>query len=195
MTENLTHSLLAARSDGIQFAAENPTGGLIRRPFMQNPDWLQHTQCLTVDYCAYGHPVKKPTNIWISEFAWSPAGETGDGRCNNSCNSGYTDAATGRWKHGVVLAGRGDRALRSAAISPPYTTQQKNSVPKLLQQENITAALSTSTDKRKAVIDLFAGYGSLRETAKEHGLTYLGTVHRRRPQGLHEEEEMNPRYD
>ena len=40
MTENLTHSLLAARSDGIQFAAENPTGGLIRRPFMQNPDWL-----------------------------------------------------------------------------------------------------------------------------------------------------------
>ena len=62
MTENLSHSLLAARKHGMHFAQENPTGGLSRGPFMHNPDWLQHTHCLTGDYCAYDHPVKKPTN-------------------------------------------------------------------------------------------------------------------------------------
>ena len=169
LTENMTHSLLAARGHGIQFAAENPTGGMIRRPFMHNKEWLEHTHCLTVDYCAYDHPVKKPTNIWISEFAWSPTGSTGDGRCNNACGSGHINSDTGRYIHDVVLAGRGDRAL-----SPPHISQQKNSVPKLLQQEILTAAMSKSNGKRNIVIDLFAGYGSLRETVKEKGLIYVG---------------------
>ena len=173
LTENLSHSLLAARKHGMHFAQENPTGGLSRRPFMHNPDWLQHTQCLTVDYCAYDHPVKKPTNIWISEFAWVPSGTTGNGRCNNACNSGHKSASTGRYVHDAVLAGRGDRSL-----SPPHIAQQKNSVPRLLQEEIITAALSASADSasgvaRNVVIDLFAGYGSLRTVVKEHGLQYV----------------------
>jgi len=75
--------------------------------------------------------------------------------------------------HDAVLAGRGDRSL-----SPPHIAQQKNSVPKLLQEEIITAALSASADSasgvvRNVVIDLFAGYGSLRTVVKEHGLQYV----------------------
>ena len=53
MTENLTHSLMKAAEDhDIQYAMENPTKGVVRRPFMQSPEWLEHTQCMTVDYCA-----------------------------------------------------------------------------------------------------------------------------------------------
>ena len=75
--------------------------------------------------------------------------------------------------HDAVLAGRGDRSLK-----PPHITQQKNSVPKLLQEEIITAALSASAGSangvvRNVVIDLFAGYGSLRTVVKEHGLHYV----------------------
>ena len=75
--------------------------------------------------------------------------------------------------HDAVLAGRGDRSLKL-----PHITQQKNSVPKLLQEEIITAALSASAGSangvvRNVVIDLFAGYGSLRTVVKEHGLHYV----------------------
>ena len=87
--------------------------------------------------------------------------------------SGHTSATTGRHVHDAVLAGRGDRSLK-----PPHITQQKNSVPKLLQEEIITAALSASAGSangvvRIVVIDLFAGYGSLRTVVKEHGLHYV----------------------
>jgi len=170
MTENLTHSLMKARElYNIHYAVENPAGGMSRRPFMQNPDWLQHTQCLIVDYCAFNHPVKKPTNIWISEMTWTPTGETGDGRCNQACSSGSIDPVTHKHRHNTVLAGRGDRALK-----PPHIDRQKNSVPALLQQELLKAAMLAADGNRKIVIDLFAGYGSMRKVTEEFGLQYVG---------------------
>ena len=64
LTENLGYSLMAAKKDhGIEFAQENPTGGMSRRPFMQSPEWLECTQCTTIDYCTYRHAAKKPTNV------------------------------------------------------------------------------------------------------------------------------------
>ena len=170
LTENLTHTLLDAHTaEVIQCAVENPTGGMSRRPFMNNPDWLQHTQCLVVDYCAFKHPVKKPTNIWISETTWEPKGETGNGRCNQACSSGSIDPETKRHRHYAVLAGRGDRGLQ-----PPRIQQQKNSVPALLQREILQAVIRAANNDRKIVIDFFAGYGSMRKVAEELGLTYVG---------------------
>jgi hypothetical protein len=168
-TENLTHSLMKAAEDhDIQYAMENPTKGVVRRPFMQSPEWLEHTQCMTVDYCAYGHTVKKPTNIWISEFAWVPVGNTGNGRCQENCGAGKINDSTGRYIHDAVIAGRGDRPIATSNVR-----KSKCSVPKQLLQEILSAASTAERSHRKIVIDLFAGYGSMREVAEERGLTYV----------------------
>ena len=48
-----------------------------------------------VDYCAWNHPYKKPENIWVSEFGWTPTGITGNGRCGDNCESGSVRPDTG----------------------------------------------------------------------------------------------------
>ena len=131
---------------------ENPTKGVVRRPFMQSPEWLKHTQCTTVDYCAYGHTVKKPTNIWISEFAWMPVGNTGNGRCQGKCGAGKINESTGRYIHDAVIAGRGDRPI----VTPDFR-KSKCSVSKHLLQEILSAASTAKRNHRKIVIYLFAG--------------------------------------
>ena len=169
MTENLTHSLMHAADEyDIRFAVENPTNGVVRRPFMQSPEWLEHTQCMTVDYCAYGHTVKKPTNIWISEFAWVPVGNTGNGRCQRLCGAGEINELTGGYQHKAVLAGRGDRPIATSNVR-----QSKCAVPKQLLKEILLAASTADRSHRKIVIDLFAGYGSMKQVAEEQGLTYI----------------------
>ena len=169
LTENLGLSLMTAKKEhGIEFAQENPTGGMSRRPFMQCPEWLECTQCMTVDYCAYDHPAKKPTNIWVSEFGWIPKGTTGDGRCHRLCNAGEINESTGGYQHEAVLAGRGDRPIATSDIR-----KHKYAVPKQLLREIVLAASTAGREHRKIVIDLFAGYGSMKEVAEELGLTYI----------------------
>ena len=169
LTENLGYSLMAAKKDhGIEFAQENPTGGMARRPFMQSPEWLECTQCMTIDYCAYGHAAKKPTNIWVSEFGWEPKGTTGDGKCHQLCDAGAINKSTGGYQHKAVLAGRGDRPIATADIR-----KHKYAVPKHLLQEIVLAASTAGREHRKIIIDLFAGYGSMKEVAEELGLTYI----------------------
>ena len=52
--------------------------------------------------------------------------------------------------------------------------QQKNAVPPMMLEEIFTAVKSQRTNSKRAwVIDLFAGYGSLRAVAKAQGLNYL----------------------
>ena len=122
-----------------------------------------------VDYCAFRHPYKKPENIWVSEFGWHPHGLTGDGRCGDKCESGAVQADTGRYRHFKVLSGATGTGPTGTGIE-----QQKNAVPPMLLEEILAAVKSQRTDsKRTWVIDLFAGYGSLRAVAKAQGLNYL----------------------
>ena len=54
-----------------------------------------------------------------------------------------------------------------------------HAVPPLLLKEILTAAMANNTDsKRMYVLDLFAGYDSVRMPAKEMGLHYIGVDER-----------------
>ena len=140
-----------------------------RQWFMNAPAWKAVTEKQIVDYCAFRHPYKKPENIWVSEFGWHPKGLTGDGRCGDNCESGSVQADTGRYRHYKVLSGATGTGPTGTGIE-----QQKNAVPPMLLEEILTAVKSQRTDSgRTWVIDLFAGYGSLREVAKTMGLNYL----------------------
>ena len=94
---------------------------------------------------------------------------TGDGRCGDNCESGSVQTDTGRYRHYKVLSGATGTGPTGTGIE-----QQKNAVPPMLLEEILTAVKSQRTDSgRTWVIDLFAGYGSLREVAKTMGLNYL----------------------
>ena len=69
---------------GTHAALENPRRGLERLPFMNAPRWRKLTEKKVIDYCAWKHPYKKPENIWVSEFGWTPTSTTGDGRCGDN---------------------------------------------------------------------------------------------------------------
>ena len=57
----------------------------------------------------------------------------------------------------------------------PGIERQKNAVPALLLREILTAAMEYNTDPQRVyVLDLFAGYGSMRAATKELGLSYVG---------------------
>ena len=117
-----------------------------------------------VDYCAFRHPYKKPENIWVSEFCWSPTGITGDGRCGAKCESGSFRADTGRFRNDKVLS----------VQQAPVLEQQKNAIPPMLLDEILSAVETQRTNsKRTWFIDLFAGYGSMRAVAKAQGLNCL----------------------
>ena len=140
-----------------------------RQWFMNAPAWKAITEKQVVDYCAFKHPYKKPENIWVSEFGWDPTGITGNGRCGDKCESGSVRADTGRFRHDKVLSGATGTGPTGSGIE-----QQKNAVPPMLLDEILSAVKSQRTDsKRTWVIDLFAGYGSLRAVAKAQGLNYL----------------------
>ena len=52
-------------------------------------------------------------------------------------------------------------------------------MPALLLKEILTAAMEHNTDPQRVyVLDLFAGYGSMRAAAKELGLSYVGVDER-----------------
>ena len=166
IVQALTHCIHA---HGIHTAVENPRGGMERQHFMNSPSWQAATEKQIVDYCAYRHPYKKPENIWVSEFGWEPTGITGDGRCGNKCESGTVRTDTNKYRHHEVLSGAAGTGPKGKGIE-----QQKNSVPDMLLTELLTAVLAQRTDEHRTwVIDLFAGYGSMRAAAKKKGLNYL----------------------
>ena len=57
--------------------------------------------------------------------------------------------------------------------------RQQNSVPALLLKEILIAAKEHNTGPQRVyVLELFAGYGSMRAAAKELGLNYVGVDER-----------------
>jgi hypothetical protein len=170
MNSNLTKSLVKVRNEhGVHFAIENPRGGLRRRPFMNTVELKTAASQITVDYCAFQHPYKKQTDIWTSAKEWIPAGITGDGKCHGQCKNGEIDTSTGLFKHYKTIAGcvtKGPTGKRRK--------MQKAIVPDLLLNELLGKICENNLDnKRRLVIDLFAGNGSLRHATKNQGLEYL----------------------
>jgi hypothetical protein len=166
MNTDLVTSLMKANQEhGIQFAIENPRGGLRRRPFMNQ---LKSCRCC-IDYCAFDHPFMKQTDIWTSAKTWRPTGITGDGKCHGRCNSGEINTRTGMYKHKKTIAGSVGRGPTGKNIK-----MQKSMVPDLMLDEILEAVCKANLNiKRRLVIDLFAGQGSLRSATLKRGLEYI----------------------
>lgn len=115
------------RWPNMKSAIENPAEGMRYQRAMQEWErsgYKRHK----VEYCAYGHPYNKPTDIW-TDLDWAPAGETGDGRCGQRCTQGER-TQDGTWKHKRAIAQESDREVQG-----PGRQEWKQLVPLALHRE------------------------------------------------------------
>jgi len=144
-------------------AMENPAMGLAQAWHML--DW--ETKRRTVDLCAYGWPYKKSTDMWIQGFDFQPKGRTGSGRCEKKCEQGMVNPSTGKFAHFLALAMEPQRGPRGAAHA-----SGKCGMPRELLAEVLWAAAKGSLEG-KVVLDLCAGFQSMREVAEARGAKYV----------------------
>ena len=169
LVEHVLMAWMCDRDNGINQAVcmENPRASLRRREFMHTlPARLgMHRQ--TVDFCAFGHEFKKPTDVWTNLHTWQPTGRTGTGRCEQRCGQGAI-SASGRFKHFKGLAQEPIRGPRGKGAN-----RLKNSIPQALSREWIVALQDGVTVQQNTIIDLCAGYQSLKPVALAMGFNYV----------------------
>ena len=121
-----------------------------------------------VHYCAYDWPFQKPTNIWTN-LHWTPKGKTGDGLCNQDCGYGAYQLNS-RYKH---FLGHAQEPCRGPTGTG--ATKEKNAVPDMLCQEWMHALQLRVRNQPElnTVIDLCAGYQSLKPWALANGFNYI----------------------
>jgi len=165
----------------VNVSLENPHGSLRLRPFMRRFESCRDVKCAHVDYCAYGYLYKKATDIWTTVLDWVPFGITGTGRCERKCGSGswhWTHSGKERYRHFVALAQQPEEGIIGQGAS-----RALNSIPTSLGVELLSASLSSwfsssaakmPSARQPVLIDLCAGYGSLRRAAEEVGMRYVG---------------------
>ena len=121
-----------------------------------------------VELCAYAWPFKKSTNLWVEGFEFNPQGNTGSGRCEQKCGQGAVDNDTNRFKHYMALAVDPNRGPRGKG-----SQQMTCGMPKQLIVEILNAIKQTAQVSGKVVLDLCAGFQSLREAVVEAGARYV----------------------
>ena len=147
------------------YVMENPQGGLERMWYMA--DWEDKKKI--VELCAFVWPFKKTTNLWASGFKWDPKGVTGDGRCHEQCGQGSVDPLTHRFRHYMALAVDPQRGPRG-----PQATRMTCGIPDMLITEILKAMAETQQLRGKVVLDLCAGFQSIRRAVEKAGATYVG---------------------
>ena len=146
-----------------KYAMENPAMGMAQAWNML--DWESKRR--TVDLCAYGWPYKKSTDLWVEGFDFQPKGRTGSGRCEHACEQGMVNPATGKFSHFLALAMEPQRGPRGASH-----VSGKNGMPRELLAEVLWSAAKGSLEG-KVVLDLCAGFQSMREVAEARGAKYV----------------------
>ena len=156
---------------------ENPAGGMEKMWFMS--DWQDKKKI--VDLCAYAWPFKKTTNLWVNGFKFEPKGNTGQGRCKEECGQGALNAETNRFRHYMALAVDPERGPRGAGAA-----QMTCGMPQQLIIEILKAVKATAQVSGKVVVDLCAGFQSLREEVEKAGARYIAVdiKGRRQPEKL-----------
>ena len=171
LVKYLTESYMADKEEGYEydFLMENPAASLRQRPYMRGErieGWMQRK---TVDYCAFGMPYKKSTDIWTSLKDWHPVGKTGNGKCNDGrCKQGWRKSS-GRFNHRQRIGG-------PARLQPKGKNVKKLlwRLPQLLTHEFTEQLRQTQTSKeQKVVIDFFSGGESWKAAVEEAGYIYL----------------------
>ena len=95
-------------------------------------------------------------------------GTTGGGRCGEACEQGATDPATKRCRHFMALAVDPQRGPRDS-----NTAKMTCGIPQLLITELLQAVNKAEGIEDKVVLDLFAGFQSLREQVLKMGARYV----------------------
>lgn len=181
LVEHILDMLTEAKEKGanFEFSIENPRAALRRRPYMLAEHWPESIKAerKTVDYCAYGYPYRKSTDVWTSLLEWHPKGRTGSGRCERRCGQGNwttTDTGALTFRHHVNLSQDPRDGLRGKGAK-----RVLNSLPPTLTEEILHASLHRWKLKgnrplgKPVLLDLCAGYGSMRATAEKLGYTYV----------------------
>ena len=152
------------------FLFENPRASLRRRPYMHLSVWPRVLEVVrrSVHLCAFRHYFKKATDLWTSLTAWVPKGTTGDGLCGDSCEVGGRSSTSGRYVHDYAMSVDPKRFPQGKGA-----TARKNAMPRMLLDEVLEAAERDGTSKQRVVIDLCAGYRSMKEAVWAHGLIYV----------------------
>lgn len=158
-------------ADGMEYdmIMENPLGSLRERPYMKDDRTDRLLKRTTVDYCSYGKPYRKSTDLWTS-FQFEPRGVTGNGRCElGACGQG-TRNKEGRFKHRITIGGENERRLKGRHLK-----KRLWSLPKLLCEELMMQMRlkGKEDDNRNVIIDLFSGGESWRETVEQNGYIYI----------------------
>ena len=115
-------------------------------------------------YCAYGHLFKKPTHIWTTS-GWTPrGGAKRDGLCHGLCGQGEWRGKD--FRHFCGLAQEPIRGPRG-----PGANKLKNAVPDKLCDDWLQYVKANTHGN--TIIDLCAGYQSLKPFALKHGFNYI----------------------
>jgi len=149
-----------------RYVMENPRGGLEKMPFMA--DW-EDSRKHVVELCAYIWPFRKETNLWVQGIRWKPKGTTGSGRCEGKCGQGDTDPLTRRFKHFMTLATDPQKGPRGVGA-----TSQTCGIPNGLIKEILVAVAERAALGGKVVLDLCAGFQSIRNEVLKAGAKYVG---------------------
>ena len=121
----------------------------------------------TVDYCAYGKPYRKSTDLRTT-FEFAPAGATGHGRCElGACGQGARNK-NGKFTHRITIGGEAARKLQGVHLK-----KQLWSLPKGLCEELIQDMQKSEDKGRDVIIDLFSGGESWRTTVEQNGYIYI----------------------
>ena len=163
------HDRLAQRVKAVlqiiqRYVMENPRGGMEKMWFMADMEDKKRI----VELCAYAWPFRKSTNLWTNGFTWNQQGNTGSGRCNDSCDQGALDPLTKRFRHFMALAVDPERGPRG-----PGAARMTCGIPNMLIKEILTAVSEQVSLGGKVVLDLCAGFQSIREEVLKAGATYV----------------------
>ena len=148
-----------------------------KRPYMEDSVLRESLNCerLTCDYCAYGTQYRKTTDWWTNLKGWVPEGNTGNGRCGQVCGQGGWAPGEGNrrhFRHHVALANEPIENVRGEGA-----TKVINHIPAPLCNEILKVARSRAkanpTGRRPVLLDLCAGWGSMKEAALELGFHYV----------------------
>ena len=146
------------------FVMENPHGGMEKMWYLA--DWKDKQKVL--DLCAFIWPFKKTANLWVGGFNWEPKGTTGTGRCEGRCGQGALDPLTKRFRHFMALAVDPQRGPRGEGA-----TKMTCGIPHRLIMEILAAFKEQRQLKGKIVLDLCAGFQSIRKAVLEAGAGYV----------------------
>jgi len=178
MIQNLIESMCKDRSQGVNYDViiENPLGSLRHRPYMHQEGIVEIMTRTTVDYCAFGKPYKKPTDLW-SSFGYMPGGNTGNGKCNSGLCGHTTTSKHGKPKHRLGIACEATRRLAGKHIKQQLWSLPLELTKELMEQLHRAPCEESIQDgihiPKDVIIDLFSGGESWREITEEYGYEYI----------------------